>query len=68
MIDKVPELPTIKNIQVKLSEEEYEMFQDAAHEARMKPTAYARKIFVEKLQQERVRLGLLGAKRKHVSP
>lgn len=64
MSEKAAELPKIHHVQVKLSDEEYELFDELAHEARMKPTAYARHIFLGMMKKEQVRLGIATPSRK----
>lgn len=45
-----------KHVQVKLSQEEYDLFAALAKAAGLKPTPYARVIFLDALERERGRL------------
>lgn len=58
MPEKIGGIPGIHHIQIKLSDEEYEILVDAAHAERSKPTPYARDLFVSALKKEQARLGL----------
>ena len=58
MPDKAPDLPKIHHIQVKLSDDEYQLLDRLAHAALSKLTPYAREVFIAAMHKERVRLGL----------
>lgn len=51
MVEKTASLP-IKNVQVKLTEEEYNMLWDLAAKHRLKITPFARDLFVRAIKSE----------------
>lgn len=55
MIEKPRPLPEIKNVQVKLSLDEYDLLDQLAHGARKRITAYARELFVRAIVEEHER-------------
>ena len=56
-------LPTIKHVQVKLSQGEYELLEQLAEQHQTKVTPYARALFLEALRRERAAAALRQANR-----